>query len=185
MVGITSLLIPILLSAVLVFVVSSVIHMTLTYHKNDFQKLPNEDAVMDALRPLSIAPGDYLMPHAGGAANMNKPEFLERRNKGPVAVMTVIAPGPPAMGAQLLMWFLYAALVSLFAAYVSGRALGPGAAYMAVFRLIGTVAFTGYALALLQNSIWYKRNWGMTLRTMFDGLIYSLLTAGVFGWLWP
>jgi hypothetical protein len=185
MVGIASLLIPILLSAVLVFVVSSVIHMTLTYHKNDFLKLPNEDGVMDALRSFNIPPGDYMVPHAGSAANMNKPEFQEKRNKGPVAVMTIIPAGPPAMGGQLAMWFLYAVLVSLFSAYVAGRALGPGADYMAVFRFISTVAFVGYALALMQNSIWYKRNWGMTLRTMFDGLIYGLLTAGVFGWLWP
>ena len=56
---------------------------------------------------------------------------------------------------------------------------------MSVFRFVGTTAFAGYSLALLQSTIWWRRNWGMTLRSMFDGLIYALLTAGVFGWLWP
>jgi hypothetical protein len=29
------------------------------------------------------------------------------------------------------------------------------------------------------------RSWIRTLKSMFDGLIYALLTASVFGWLWP
>jgi hypothetical protein len=75
-------------------------------------------------------------------------------------------------------------IVSIFAAYIAGRALGPGAPYLEVFRFAGSTAFAGYALALAQNSIWYKRNWGATLKSMFDGLVYALLTAGTFGWLW-
>jgi hypothetical protein len=27
--------------------------------------------------------------------------------------------------------------------------------------------------------------WSIVLKESFDGLIYSLLTAGTFGWLWP
>jgi hypothetical protein len=34
-------------------------------------------------------------------------------------------------------------------------------------------------------SIWYHRSWGTTLRYTVDGLVYALLTAGIFGWLWP
>lgn len=185
MVPVTSLLIPIVLSAVLVFIVSSIIHMVLTYHRNDFRKVPNEDGVMDALRTFNIPPGDYLMPHASSMDAMKSPDFQAKRNKGPIAVMTFIASGPPSMGAQLALWFLYSVLVSVFAAYIAGRALTPGAPYMDVFRFVGTSAFMGYGLALMQNSIWYKRNWGMTLKTMFDGLVYGVLTGGVFGWLWP
>jgi hypothetical protein len=75
--------------------------------------------------------------------------------------------------------------VSFFAAYIGGRALGPSADYLEVFRFTGCTAFIGYGLALLQNSIWYKRNWGATLKSVFDALVYGLLTAGAFGWLWP
>ena len=89
------------------------------------------------------------------------------------------------MTTSLVLWFLYSVVVSFFAAYIAGRAVGPGADYLTVFRFVGSTAFMGYSLALLQNSIWYKRNWGMTLKSMFDGLVYGLLTAGTFAWLWP
>jgi hypothetical protein len=76
-------------------------------------------------------------------------------------------------------------VVNVFAAYVTGRALGPGAEYLEVFRFVGATTFAGYALALWQNSIWYSKAWGTTLRSTVDGLVYALLSAGVFGWLWP
>jgi hypothetical protein len=185
MVPLPSLVVPILVSAVIVFVASSIIHMVLPYHRHDFRKLPREDDVMNALRRFNIPAGDYALPHAGSVEAMKKPEFVDKRRKGPVAFMTVVPGGPPSMGASLALWFLYSVIVGIFAAYVAGRALGPGAEYLAVFRFVGTVAFVGYALALLQNSIWYKRNWGTTFKSMFDGAIYGLLTAGTFGWLWP
>ncbi|HVG56361.1 MAG TPA: hypothetical protein VM846_18120 [Vicinamibacterales bacterium] len=185
MVPVTSLLIPIAVSSVLVFIVSSIIHMVLPYHRNDFSRLASEDDVMDALRRFKIPPGDYLMPAPGGAQAMSSPEFVAKRDKGPVAVMTVIKPGPPSLGPQLALWFVYSLAVGLFAAYVTGVALPSGAPYRAVFRIAGTVAFAGYALALPQTSIWYGRSWSATLKSMFDGLIYALLTAGTLGWLWP
>jgi hypothetical protein len=184
-VSLVSLWVPILLSAVLVFVVSSVIHMMLGYHASDFAKVPSEDGVMDAVRPFNIPPGDYMMPHAGSSAAMKDPAYLEKHKRGPVATMTVFPSGELAMGSSLVQWFLYAVVVSLFAAYVAGRALGPGAPYLEVFRFAGVVAFAGYALALPQQSIWFKRKWSTTLKSAFDGLVYALITAGTFGWLWP
>jgi hypothetical protein len=185
MVPLMSLWIPILLSAVVVFVVSSFIHMVLPYHRSDFSTLPNEDEVMEALRKTGIKPGDYLIPRAGSPKAMKSPEFIEKMKKGPVAFFTVMPSGPPAMGAQLFLWFVYSAVVGVFAAYIASRALGPGAHYLAVFRFVGCTAFVGYSLALWQNSIWYKRAWSATLKSTIDGLVYALLSAGIFGWLWP
>ncbi|MCH8033853.1 MAG: hypothetical protein IH950_08890 [Bacteroidetes bacterium] len=185
MVSIVSLWLPILLSAVAVFLISSIIHMVLQYHKNDFVKLPSEEPVMDDLRKANIPPGDYHFPRAKDMKDMNSPEFVEKMKKGPVGFMTIMESGPPNMGKQLFLWFIYSIIVGIFAAYISGNALAPGAHYLAVFRFAGTTAFVGYSLALMQNSIWYKRNWGATLKSMFDGLIYALFTAGIFGWLWP
>lgn len=185
MVSISSLALPILLSAVLVFIVSSVIHMLLPYHRGDFRKMPAEDEVQEALRKFDIPPGDYLLPCAGSAATMKDPKFVDKMTKGPVMILTVRKPGRPSMGSNLALWFLYSLLVGILAAYVTGRALEPGTPYLRVFRFAGATAFIGYSVALLQNSIWYGRNWGTTLKTMLDGLIYGLLTAGVFGWLWP
>ena len=100
-------------------------------------------------------------------------------------VLTVMPNGPGSMGTNLALWFLYSAVVGLFAAYVAGRALPAGASYLRVFRFAGVTAFTGYSVALWQMSIWYHRAWSTTIKTTVDGLIYALLTAGTFGWLWP
>jgi len=185
MVPIVSLWLPIVLSAVAVFLISSIIHMVLQYHKNDFVKLPSEEPVMDDLRKANIPPGDYHFPRAESMKDMNSLEFIEKMKKGPVGMITMMESGPPAMGKQLLLWFIYSIIVGIFAAYIAGHALDPGSHYLSVFRFVGATAFVGYSLALLQNSIWYKRNWASTLKSMFDGLIYALFTAGIFGWLWP
>ncbi|SRR6266705_2212820 len=184
MTGIMALWLPILLSAVIVFVVSSVIHMASPWHKSDYPKLPNEDRVMTALRPLGLAPGDYMMPRPATRAEMSSPEFAEKMKQGPVVVMTVMR-GSMAMAPRFIGWFVYAVVVGVFAAYVAGRALPPGSEYLHVFRLVGGTAFAGYSLALWQLSIWYGRSWTITLKATVDGLIYALLTAGTFGWLWP
>ena len=185
MISLMSLWLPILVSAVFVFIVSSIIHMFLNYHKNDFVKIPNEDGVMESLRGHNIPPGDYFMPRCESTNAMSSPEFVEKYKKGPVVVMTVFKSGPPTMTNSLILWFIYSILVSFLAAYITSRALEPGSHYLEIFRFAGCTAFIGYSLALLQNSIWYKRKWSTTFKTMFDGLIYALITAGTFGWLWP
>jgi hypothetical protein len=185
MIPLLSLWIPILLSAAVVFVASSIIHMVLPYHRSDFARLPDEDKAMEELRKLQIPPGDYLIPCAGSPKEMKNPAFIEKWNKGPVIIMTVLKSGPPSMGKNLTLWFVYCAVVGFLAAYVTSRALGPGVRYLAVFRFAGCTAFIGYTVGLWQNSIWYSRSWKTTLKSTFDGLIYALLTASVFGWLWP
>lgn len=185
MTSLTSLWLPVLLSAVAVFAVSSVIHVVLPWHKNDYPKVPNEDKVMDALRPLAIPPGDYMIPRAESTETMRSPEFIDKLKKGPVWVLTVLPNGPLSMGKNLVQWFLYSVVVGVFSAYVAGRALPPGAEYLNVFRFAGTTAFVGYVLALWQMSIWYRRAWTTTVKATVDGLIYALVTAGMFGWLWP
>jgi len=185
MVSIASLWLPIVLSAVIVFVASSVIHMVLGYHKNDLLRLPKEDEVMAALRPFNIPPGDYGMPKPTSMKDMGSPAFDEKMKRGPVAFMTIGRSGPMSMGGPMALWFVYSIVISIFAAYVASRAVGPSANYLMVFRFVGTTAFMGYAMSLPQMSIWYRRNWATTLRSMFDGLLFAALTAGTFGWLWP
>ncbi len=181
----TALWAPILLSAVFVFLVSSIIHMVLKYHANDFKKVPNEDAVQAALRPFNITPGDYMLPRADSMKDCKTPEFMEKLNKGPIAVMTVLQNGQMKMGQSLLLWFLFSVLVSCFSAYITWHAVPVGGSYLSVFRFIGTTAFMGYGLALIQSSIWYGRSWSTVFKLLFDALLYALVTAGTFGWLWP
>jgi hypothetical protein len=185
MTELAALWLPILLSSVIVFIVSSVIHMVLPWHKSDYPKVPNEDKVMDALRPFAIPAGDYMIPRPSSRQEMRSPEFLEKMKKGPVLVLTVLPNGPTSMGKNLTLWFIYSAVVGLFAAYIAARALPVGADYLQIFRFVGTTAFVGYSVAIWQTSIWYGRAWSTTLKVTVDGLIYALLTAGTFGWLWP
>jgi hypothetical protein len=185
MVSLSLLWLPILVSAVLVFLASWIIHVALPWHRGDYQQVPQETQVMDALRPFAIAPGDYMLPRCGSMAEMKGAEFQDKLKKGPVAVMTVMPNGPFSMGKPLGLWFVYCLVVGCFAAYIACATLPSATPYLKVFRITGTVAFLGYALALWQISIWYQRSWGTTIRSTIDGLIYAALTAGVFGWLWP
>jgi hypothetical protein len=185
MIGLHSLWLPILLSAAGVFVVSSLIHMVLPWHKGDYPRLPDEDKFREALRPLNLPPGDYMVPRPSSREDMRSPQFAEKMKQGPVVVLTVLPNGPVAMGKNLAQWFLYSVVVSVFAGYVAGRALPFGADYRHVFRFVGATAFIGYAVALWQMCIWYGRGWGLTLKSTVDGFLYALLTAGMFGWLWP
>jgi hypothetical protein len=116
---------------------------------------------------------------------MASAQFAEKLKQGPNLIMTVLPTGLWTMGRSLIMWFVYAVVVGAFAACVASQALPPGTEYMRVFRLVGVTAFIGYALALWQMSIWYRRAWSTTIKATVDGLIYALLTAGTFGWLWP
>jgi hypothetical protein len=185
MISLLSLWLPILLAAVIVFIASSIIHMTPLWHRNDFPRMPREEEVLGALRPFAIPPGDYFLPLPGGRAEMRSPAFQEKLAKGPVAVMTVMPNGMVNMTRNLVQWFLFLVVVSFFTAYIASRALPVGAEYPRVFQIAGATAFIGYSLALCELSIWYRRSWTLTLKGFFDGLIYASLTAGTFGWLWP
>ena len=185
MVSLTSLLVPIIVSAVIVFLASSILHMFLPYHRSDVAGVPNEPGVMEALRRFNIPPGDYMMPRAASPKEAKEPAFVEKLKQGPVAIMTVLPTGPFSMGKSLGQWFVYCVVIALFAAYVASRTLPPGAPYLSVFRIVGTVAFIAFVGGLWQDSIWWNRKWSTTLKSTADGLVYALLTAGTFGWLWP
>jgi hypothetical protein len=185
MVTLTALWLPILLSAVIVFVASSVIHMMLPFHRADVRKLADEDAILDALRKAGVAPGQYMFPCAANPKEMSTPEMQERFRKGPVGILHVMPSGPPMMPKHLAQWFVFCLAVGVFAAYLAGRSFGPGAEYLTVFRHAGAVSFLGYVAAHATDPIWKGGSWAVAFRHGIDGLVYSLLTAGVFAWLWP
>ncbi len=185
MIAIPELWLPILAAAVLVFVASSVIHMFLGYHAGDLTAVPNEDQVRSALREAGIPAGDYSIPAASSMKEMSDPAYIAKQNEGPVAVLTVMPNGPTNLGKLLGQWFLFIVVVQVVVAYLAGRTLLPGADYLSVFRVAGTVAFVAFAVDSWPQSIWFGKKWSTTLKNTFDGLVYSLITAGVFGWLWP
>jgi hypothetical protein len=185
MVSLGQLWLPILLSAVLVFVASSIIHMVLTYHRSDYTPLPNEDAVRAAIRSGNPAPAQYVIPYCASPKEMGSPEMVRKFTEGPVGVLNLKRPGVYGMGTSLIQWFVFSLVVSLFLAYVASHALPSGAPYLKVFQVVGTVGFLAYAAGQLPAAIWMGKPWAIAWKEVFDGLVYGLVTAGVFGWLWP
>lgn len=185
MVSLGSLWLPILLSAVLVFLVSSIVHMVLKYHQTDYSRLPNEDAVRAAIRGGNPTPAQYIIPYCAEMKHMQTPEMQQKYAEGPVAVLNVMRSGAPAMGKSLAQWFLFSIIVALFVAYVLGASTPPGAPYLHIFRIAGAAGFLAYSLGQLPQSIWMGRPWSLAWKDVFDGLLYALVTAGTFGWLWP
>lgn len=185
MVPITTLWLPILLSAVFTFIMSSLIHMVFKWHQADYGELPDEAAALDVLSKQNLAPGMYTLPHCADMSQMTSPEMVKKFERGPVAFLTVMPSGLPKMGAHLAKWFTLTVIVGVFVAYLTGRFLGPDAHYLTVFRLAGTATFMAYAMGEPVAWIWKGQPLGMTLRHMLDSLLYSLLVGGTFGWLWP
>lgn len=181
----TALWLPILLSAVFVFIVSSVVHMALPHHKADYKPLPGEDEILAAMRAESVPPGDYRFPFCNSMQELQSEEMLKKFNEGPVGVTTILPNGPMPMGKSLLFWFLYTLLISVFVAYLTNLAHVAGAESMPVFRTAGTVAVLAYATASIPESIWKGQSWGTTSRFAFDGILYGLATGIAFGWFWP
>ena len=184
MTPLASLWLPILLAAAGVFIVSSIIHMATPWHQGDFGAVPDQARVLDALRSFNIQPGDYVVPRPSSRKEGASPEFAALAKRGPMVAMTVL-PGEVVIAKNLVLWFVYCIFVALCAAYIAGAALPPGAAAKKVFQVAGATAFIGFALALWQQTIWYSRSWVTTLKSTIDGLVYGIVTAGVFAWLWP
>lgn len=180
-----SLWIPVLVSAAAVFLGSSILHMVLKYHSADMKGLPNEDAMREALGKQKPGPGQYFVPYCAGHKQMSEPAMKEKFEKGPVAMITVFPNGAVAMGRVLSQWLGFILLVSFVASYVARLTLSAGADGMLVLRVTGTVAFAGYALGNISDSIWKGQPWGNTARALMDAMIYSVLTGLTFKLLWP
>jgi hypothetical protein len=185
MITVTQLLLPALLAAVLVFVVSSIVHMVTPWHAGDFRKLPNEDAVLAALRPFNLIPGEYVAPRPAGMKEVGTPEFREKRLRGPNVMMNVLPNIQGGMGRQLGLWFVYSFVIALFAAYITSRAVGIDADRRVVFKFVAAITFAAYAFGHWQESIWYSRSWITTIKATVDGVLYGCVTAAALAWFWP
>jgi hypothetical protein len=180
----STLWLPIVLSAVIIFVASSIMHMLLPYHRSDYGKLPDEDNVRATLRTSGLKRGLYVFPFSTHK-EMNSPAVVEKFNQGPVGMMIVFPTGTPVMPKFLGLWFGYCLVVAFFVAYIAAHTVPSGTDYLAVFRVVGSAGFLAFGLGPLANVIWKGYPWSFVLKEVVDGLIYGLLMAGTFGWLWP
>lgn len=184
MVSLAALWLPILLSAVIVFIASSIMHTILKYHQSDYRKLPDEETVLAGLRSAGLTRGVYNFPHFTHQ-EMKTPEGQEKFKQGPVGFLTIFPSGRINMGKFLGQWFAFCLLIVFFVAYLAAYTVSLGAPFRHVLRVVGTAAFLGFGLGAFSNAIWKGQTWSMTLKEVFDGLVYALLTAATFAWLWP
>ena len=182
-VSLASLWLPILVSAIAVFVLSSLIWAVIQYHESDWQKLPDEESARSALR--GAAPGQYSVPHAAGNKERADEAWQAKFREGPAAMIIVTPHGQLAMGKQMVLWFIYSIVIAVFVAYVAGTTLSAGAEYLKVFQVTSTVTWLAYGGSAGMNKIWFGYTGGRVAKDLLDALIYALVTAGIFGWLWP
>lgn len=180
----TLLWMPIVVSAVLVFIASSLIHMVFKWHDADYRKLANEEEVAAAIRAGGATPGGYMIPHCGHGTDFKKPENVKKFEEGPVALITLRPPGAPKMGGTLAQWFVLILVVNAIAAYVAQKTLGPQAPFLQVCRVVSAITFLAWAGGSVTGGIWMGRPWGSVAKDVLDSAIYATITALTFGWLW-
>jgi hypothetical protein len=185
MVPLMQLWLPILLSAVGVFIASSLIHMVIKWHNGQYFKLSNEDEVRAVLRKGNPAPGQYVIPYCKDGGDMRNPEMQQKFVDGPIAMMMVRPTGPPAMGKMLGAWFVFTLFAALFAAYLASVTIAPGAASLHVFRVVATVSFLTYGGGTLIDAIWMGLPWRAAFAYVLDAVVYAAVSGGVFVYFWP
>jgi hypothetical protein len=185
MVSLTQLILAIVGSAVAVFVASSLIHMVFKWHNKDIRGFANEEAVRAAIRASNAQPGQYVVPYCADMKDMAKPEVQQKYIEGPIGFMMVMPNAKPTMGPMLGKWFVLSLLVAAVAGYLASRTVPAGASFLAVARVVSLVTFMAYATGSVSYSIWFGKPWASTFKDLLDAFIYGLVTACVFGWLWP
>ena len=184
-VSIMSLWAPILLATLLAWIASAVIHVVIKFHNSDYRGMSNEDEVMDAIRNGNPELGMHTLPYCVDMKDMADEGMQAKFNKGPVAMVTIFPNGMPNMGKLMGQQISYFLLGSILIAYCATLAVSPLADYMSVFRVVAATGFLAYGWAVIPFSIWFGHPWSMSARYLVDALVYGLISAGVFAWLWP
>jgi hypothetical protein len=172
---------PILVSGVVLFFASAAAWMALPHHKPEWKVLPNEDAVMSAVRNSNVPPGQYMFPYCASAEAMKSEEMKSKLQAGPLGTLCVW-PGQANMGLNMVCSVIFFIIVSFGICYLATMALQPGDSFWHVFRFTGTAGILNYASAPILNGIWFRRK---MLADIADGIAYGLITGVVFGLMWP
>ena len=180
-----SLWLPILLSAVVVFIISSLIHMVVKWHASDYGFLANEDAIREAIRAGKPAPGRYVIPQCKEMKDMASPEMQKKYQDGPVGHVTILPNGVPNMGKYLGTWFLWSLVIAIVAALLTTRLVPMDHAFARpAAKLVGAITLIAHGFGTVTESIWTGRPWGQSLKYMLDAALYAIGSGLVFLWLW-
>lgn len=182
---ILQLWLPIVVTAVLIFIASSLIHMVFKWHNAEYLKLSNEDEVRAVIRAGSPGPGQYVVPHCGDMKDMQGEAMQKKFIEGPVAMLTLRKNGPPSMGSSLSLWFLFTLVVAAIAGCVAAQTFGIAGSAHRGAHLVGILSFLTYAGGSIQLGIWMGKPWSSVSKDVLDALIYATISALTFMWLWP
>jgi len=184
-ISILQLWLPIVLGTALAWIASGLIHMLIKYHNSDYQQLSNEEEVMTAIKNGSPKLGIHTFPFCLDMSEMGNPDVQKKFNRGPVGMITMFPNGMPNMGKLMIQQISFFLLGCILIAYCASLVLAPGAEYRVVFRFVATVGFLAFSWANIPLSIWFGHPWSTTAKYLLDGLVYGLVVAGCFAWLWP
>jgi hypothetical protein len=89
------------------------------------------------------------------------------------------------MGKSLGLWFVWTLVVASFASLVALHTIPlNGDAHMAA-HVIALISFVMYGAGSVQDFIWMGKPFSSMMKYLLDALIYSVVTALSFMWLWP
>jgi hypothetical protein len=171
----TSLMLPIALSAVAVFFVSALSWMVAGIHAGDWRKLPNEEPFLAGAKASNPPVGAYMFP---GVANHKDAQAPDKA--GPRGVVTFFP--EVNMGRNLALTFAYFLAATFCLAYLATLALPPGAGFMKVFRFVATAGLMTHFAAIVPHAVWFRCRIGSAL---VDSIAFAATTAAIFAALWP
>lgn len=171
---------PIVLVGVATHILSTLAWTVLPHHVPEWQRLPDEDALQDALVAQNATSGQFIFPMTRDMDEMKSEGFLAKQGK--CNGMLVLWSGPVSMGAAIgktLAFFLAAAFCI---GYLASMALEAGATFMDVFQFTTTAALLTHCAGLFPGVFWFQRKIAMDL---VDKVAYAVVTGFLFAALWP
>ena len=177
-----SLWIPIVAAALATHIASTIAWTVAPHHKPDVTPLPDDQLIGELIKKNNLGPGAYMFPGID-YNDWNNPEVKARFDAGPFGMVMIW--NKPNMGINIGLTLLFFFVASFFLGYVASVALEPGAPFMKVFQLVGTVGVMTYCFASVPNDIWFRRPTRWFLTNKLDGIIYGLIAGLVFASLWP
>jgi hypothetical protein len=175
---------PILLSAVAIWIISAIVWMALPHHKQDFIGLTDEDGFMDSIRRSGIKPGNYVFPDFRDREAMKSEKISKALEEGPVGHLSVWRT-PLTMVSKLVGTFIVYIVVSTLIAYLTRVALPGPAEFAKVFQIAGTAGILAYCFSSIPNALWFGSYKRTIVASFIDGIVYGHITGAIFAWRWP
>lgn len=181
----TQLWMPIVVSALVAWIISAIIWTAMPHRKKEWGGVTDEDDFRKAITSRKLKPGNYMFPYCE-PAEMKDEAHKNRMNTGPYGTLYIWT-HRRGMGACMGGSFVFNLVASFFIAYIAWQALTGQAdtAYLKVFQITGATAFLTYTFALIPGGIWFGKPVRSMVYDAIEGLVIALMIAGVFGWLWP